>query len=138
MEAMILFPDIQKKGQESVDRVTGGKRLPEYGDQESLPYIQALIREVVRWRPLLPLGLAHSNNEGDMYKGYYIPKGALLFSSCAGADGGRKTVNRQHHPPQRLASGYAAGFELLNFIALGDQGHDARSRQVQGPGNFQS
>lgn len=83
---MILFPDIQKKAQEEVDRVTGGKRLPEYDDQESLPYIQALVREVVRWKPLLPLGLAHANNEDDTYKGYYIPKGVFMFSSCAGAE----------------------------------------------------
>ncbi len=37
---MIRFPNVQKKAQEEVDRATGGKRLPEYDDQESLPYIQ--------------------------------------------------------------------------------------------------
>lgn len=89
---MILFPDVQKKAQEEVDRVKEGKRLPEYGDEESLPYIQALVREVVRWKPLLPLSLAHANNEGDMYKGYYIPKGAFPFSSRAGAEVARGTI----------------------------------------------
>ncbi|KJA13000.1 hypothetical protein HYPSUDRAFT_60128 [Hypholoma sublateritium FD-334 SS-4] len=77
IEAMILFPDAQKKAQEEIDRVTRGKRLPEYDDEGSLPYIQALVREVVRWKPLLPLCLAHANDEDDMYKGYYIPKGIL-------------------------------------------------------------
>ncbi len=99
---MIRFPNVQKKAQEEVDRATGGKRLPEYDDQESLPYIQALVREVVRWRPLLPLGLAHGNHEDDTYNDLYIPKGGPAFSSCVAADVGMENVNRQHHPPQRL------------------------------------
>lgn len=88
IEAMISFPDIQKGAQEEIDRITEGNRLPEYHDQELLPYIQALIREVVRWRPLIPLGIAHANNEDDTYKGHYIPKGALPFSFCAVTDVG--------------------------------------------------
>jgi len=75
---MISFPDVQKKAQEEIDRVTRGERLPEYGDQEALPYIQALVREVVRWKPLVPLGLAHANSECDTYKGYYIPKDSII------------------------------------------------------------
>lgn len=73
--AMVLYPDIQKKAQEEIDRVTKGNRLPEYSDQINLPYIQAIIREVIRWKPIVPLGLAHANNDDDVYKGYFIPKG---------------------------------------------------------------
>ena len=87
---MILYPDVQKRAQEEVDRVTGCKRLPEYDDQESMPFIQALVREVVRWKPLLPLGLAHANNKSDMYKGYFIPKGVSTFPSFADAEVARE------------------------------------------------
>lgn len=72
---MASFPEIQKKAQEEVDRVTGGQRLPEYDDRIHLPYTQAIIREVLRWRPLFPLGLPHASMEDDVYNGYYIPKG---------------------------------------------------------------
>lgn len=72
---MASFPEIQKKAQEEVDRVTGGQRLPEYDDRIHLPYTQAIIREVLRWRPLFPLGLPHASMEDDVYNGYCIPKG---------------------------------------------------------------
>ena len=104
---MILYPDVQKRAQEEVDRVTGCKRLPEYEDQESMPYIKALVREVVRWKPLLPLGLAHANNKSDTYKGYFIPKGVSTFLSFSDAEVEWENMNRQYHPCKRLASGHA-------------------------------
>ncbi|KJA23110.1 hypothetical protein HYPSUDRAFT_602382 [Hypholoma sublateritium FD-334 SS-4] len=77
--AMASFPEIQKKAQEEVDRVTGGQRLPEYDDRAHLPYTEAIIREVLRWRPLFPLGLPHASMEDDVYSGYYIPKGSIIY-----------------------------------------------------------
>ena len=75
---MVSYPEIQKRAQRDIERVTGGQRLPDYGDQRSLPYIQAIIREVLRWKPILPLGITHVNDKDDVYNGYYIPKGELL------------------------------------------------------------
>ncbi len=47
--AMVLFPDKQAKAQEELDRVTGnGARLPDYEDEENLPYLSALLKEVMR------------------------------------------------------------------------------------------
>ncbi|KJA19119.1 hypothetical protein HYPSUDRAFT_44581 [Hypholoma sublateritium FD-334 SS-4] len=79
--AMVLYPDIQKKAQEEIDCITKGNRLPEYSDQIHLPYIQAIIREVIRWKPIVPLGLAHANNDDDIYKGYFIPKGSIIYAN---------------------------------------------------------
>ena len=42
---MILYPEIQKKGQEEIDRVVGNHRLPDYSDKDSLPYITAMMKE---------------------------------------------------------------------------------------------
>ncbi|KAH7906514.1 hypothetical protein BJ138DRAFT_1016068, partial [Hygrophoropsis aurantiaca] len=39
-----------------IDAVIGKNRLPDYSDQLSLPYIEAIIREIARWQPILPLG----------------------------------------------------------------------------------
>lgn len=75
--AMLTYPEIQKKAQAEIDRITQGERLPNYDDQSSLPYIQAVIQEVIRWKPLAPAGLPHANNEDDIYNGYHIPKGNL-------------------------------------------------------------
>ncbi len=53
---MILFPDIQARAQAELDAVVGTDRLPTFDDRKSLPYIEALMREVLRWHPPPPLG----------------------------------------------------------------------------------
>ncbi|KAG9190558.1 hypothetical protein G6011_08646 [Alternaria panax] len=53
--AMTVFPDVQKKAQEELDRVFGGSRLPVGEDRESLPYIYALMKRTHRWHLVLPI-----------------------------------------------------------------------------------
>ena len=53
---MVLHPEIQRKAQAEVDRVIGSDRLPTFADQSSLPYVDALVKEVLRWKPVTPLG----------------------------------------------------------------------------------
>ncbi|KAI0634016.1 cytochrome P450 [Trametes polyzona] len=77
--AMASFPDIQKKAQAELDTVVGPHRLPDFDDQHSLPYIAAIVKECVRWRPVLTLGIAHRSMEEDEYRGYHIPKGTLMI-----------------------------------------------------------
>lgn len=78
--AMILHPEVQKKAHEELDRVIGNGRLPTYEDRDSLPYIEAVVREVLRWRPIVPLGLPHATSFDDIYNGHFIPRGANSFS----------------------------------------------------------
>ncbi|KAF7346377.1 O-methylsterigmatocystin oxidoreductase [Mycena sanguinolenta] len=79
--AMAVHPDAQKKAQAEIDTVIGTHRLPEFEDRPSLPYVEALYREVMRWRPALPLGVAHASSEDDIYRSYFIPKGATVLSN---------------------------------------------------------
>jgi len=58
---MILYPETQKKAQEELDRVVGRGRLPTFRDYESLPYIRAIVKEILRWRGVGPLGKYHWN-----------------------------------------------------------------------------
>jgi cytochrome P450 len=76
--AMVISPDVQKRAQEELDAVVGPNRLPEFEDRNNLPYINALCKEILRWHPLLPLGIAHSTRQDDIYNGYFIPKGAII------------------------------------------------------------
>lgn len=52
---MVLFPDVQKKAQKQLDQVLGSLRLPEFSDRLSLPYIEAILKETLRWNPVIPL-----------------------------------------------------------------------------------
>ncbi|KAH9478443.1 Cytochrome P450 monooxygenase [Psilocybe cubensis] len=74
-------PDVQRKAQAELDRVIGSKRLPNFDDRESLPYIEAIYREVLRFRPPVPIGIPHCSTQDDHYKGYYIPKGTSIFAN---------------------------------------------------------
>ncbi|KAF9070678.1 cytochrome P450, partial [Rhodocollybia butyracea] len=53
---MTLYPKVQAKAQAEIDRVIGRDRLPTFEDRRSLPYIEAIYREVMRLHPPLPLG----------------------------------------------------------------------------------
>ncbi|KAF8693198.1 cytochrome P450, partial [Rhizoctonia solani] len=48
--AMAMHPEVQAKAQAEVDSVLCGKRFPEIEDRQSMPYVQAVIKEVFRWR----------------------------------------------------------------------------------------
>ena len=76
---MTLHPEIQRKAQEEVDRVIGNDRLPTLSDRGSLPYIEAIILEVLRWQPIVPLNIPHTCTVDDEYEGYRIPKGAIIM-----------------------------------------------------------
>jgi cytochrome P450 len=54
---MILHPEVQRKAQAEIDQIVGNSRLPEFSDQDALPYVQAILKEVLRWHPVLPLGV---------------------------------------------------------------------------------
>jgi cytochrome P450 len=54
--AMALYPEVQKKAQAEIDAVVGPDRLPEFEDRPSLPYINAVIKELLRWNLVTPLG----------------------------------------------------------------------------------
>ncbi|GJJ13541.1 hypothetical protein Clacol_007795 [Clathrus columnatus] len=62
--ASILHPEAQEKVHEELDRVLGD-RLPTLADRKELPYVNAFLSEVLRWRPAAPLGVAHSVLEDD-------------------------------------------------------------------------
>ena len=48
MLAMLLFPEVQQTAHEELDRVVGNSRLPEIEDRDSLPYVTAILKEVLR------------------------------------------------------------------------------------------
>jgi cytochrome P450 len=56
MLAMIACPDKQRRCQEELDVVVGRSRVPTFKDWDNLPYVRATVREILRWRTVLPLG----------------------------------------------------------------------------------
>jgi cytochrome P450 len=56
MMCMMLHPEWQKKCQEEIDRVCGD-RMPTVGDMSELPTVRACLKETLRWRSGVPLGM---------------------------------------------------------------------------------
>jgi len=101
--AMMMYPEVQRKAQAEIDRVIESDRFPTLADQPSLPYVDALVKEVLRWNPVgplgkffevvgpplfrerltggNPLGIPHIATENDVYKGHFIPKGSTVIAN---------------------------------------------------------
>lgn len=78
MLCMVLFPEVQRRAQEELDRVVGSERLPQWEDEANLPYVRSVIKEVMRWRPVNKFGMPHATSEDDWYEGMFIPKGSVV------------------------------------------------------------
>jgi len=79
--AMSLHPDIQRKAQNELDSVIGRDRFPTFDDRPRLPFIDAVCKEVVRWRPVTPVVIPHAPTKDDVYAGFFIPKGAAVIGN---------------------------------------------------------
>ncbi|KAH6893666.1 cytochrome P450 [Coprinopsis sp. MPI-PUGE-AT-0042] len=82
--ALAMHPEVQRKAQQQIDEVVGAERLVRFEDLASLPYLQAIIKEVGRWHTPIPLNFPHGLREDDSYNGYHIPaKTTILANSWA-------------------------------------------------------
>ncbi|KAH9893508.1 CyP450 monooxygenase [Cubamyces lactineus] len=82
--AMILYPEAQKRAQEELDAVVGQDRLPQLTDRKSMPYVNAVVKELLRWHNAAPLSLPHSVTKEDEYRGWRIPSGATVLMNIWG------------------------------------------------------
>jgi hypothetical protein len=76
--AALLHPEIQKRAQHDVDAVTGRERLPTFEDRPQLPFVDAVCREVLRWRPVVPLGEFFYQVVDLVLKRLYYPQPYLM------------------------------------------------------------
>lgn len=76
---MTKYPMVQAKAKEEIDRVVGNSRLPSLSDQADMPYVNALIKEILRCGPIAPMGMAHQLCVDDVHNGMLIPKGSVII-----------------------------------------------------------
>ncbi|KAJ3975913.1 cytochrome P450 [Lentinula raphanica] len=81
--AMALHPEVQKKGQEAIDEALGGTRLPTFSDIGTIPYVDAIINETLRWKPAVTITIPHGTTQDDFYEGYFIPKNTMVIANLA-------------------------------------------------------
>ncbi|KAH8889206.1 putative cytochrome P450 [Thozetella sp. PMI_491] len=77
-------PSVMKKAQTEVDRRCGVDKVPNCEDLIDLPYIEACMHEVLRWRSVVAGGVPHMLMENDTYKGFFLPAGTIVFANTWG------------------------------------------------------
>ncbi|KUJ20349.1 cytochrome P450 [Mollisia scopiformis] len=75
--ALLTHPHILSIARQEIDSVVGTDRSPTFEDH--LPYCDALVKEVLRWRPVAPLVLPHATTEADTYQSWKIPQGTIII-----------------------------------------------------------
>ncbi|OSX61398.1 hypothetical protein POSPLADRAFT_1145520 [Postia placenta MAD-698-R-SB12] len=78
---MLSNPDALQRAKEEMDLVVGSSRMPEWEDEDRLPWLTACIKETLRRAPPFPLGIPHKADEDDVYNGYLIPKGSTVVGN---------------------------------------------------------
>ncbi|KAJ5647166.1 cytochrome P450 [Penicillium lividum] len=124
-EAMLQFPDVQKKAQKEIDDVVGD-RIPVFEDLESIPYVRCIMKEVWRWRPPVALGHPHVTTKELEYGGYRIPAGSRIRINAwaIGHD-----ANRHEDPerfwPERYAHDKTTAMQSINSSDVTQRDHFA-------------
>ncbi|ODM88574.1 Cytochrome P450 2J6 [Orchesella cincta] len=75
------YTAVQKKLQAEIDTVVGSSRLPALSDKKQIPYLEAVVQEVLRLSPLLPNLVPHAMIADKVFHGFLLPKGAKIFSN---------------------------------------------------------
>ncbi|OHF02015.1 cytochrome P450 2D18 [Colletotrichum orchidophilum] len=72
-------PEVQEKARVEIDRVCGVERFPNWTDFKDLPYINCIIKEGLRMKPVVPTGVAHASKQDRWYGDMFIPAGSTIF-----------------------------------------------------------
>ncbi|KAJ7026180.1 cytochrome P450 [Mycena alexandri] len=81
---LAVYPECQMRAWKEIDELVGATHLPTPADLAGLPYIRALIKETLRFRPQFPMGVHHLMTDETTYKGHHVPKGSIVVLNTYG------------------------------------------------------
>ncbi|KAL1754631.1 cytochrome P450 [Schizophyllum commune] len=81
--AVLDRPDVQDRAADEITASVGLDRLPTLDDMPRLSFITAILLEILRHRPIAPLGFPHAyaGEEADTFNGYKIPKASIVLAN---------------------------------------------------------
>jgi cytochrome P450 len=65
IQMMAMYPEVAKKAQNEIDSVISEDRTPVWDDFAKLPIVNAIIKETMRIRPIVPVAFPHALAEGS-------------------------------------------------------------------------
>lgn len=79
MAELMNKPEVLSKVQQELDTVVGKDNIVEETHIHKLIYLQAVMKEVLRLHPTLPLLVPHCPSQTCIIGGYTVPKGSRVF-----------------------------------------------------------
>jgi cytochrome P450 len=96
--ALVTHPSTLDAAHTEMDAIIGFDRTPTFEDEQHLPYMRALVKEVLRWRPVAVLGgTPHGSTEDDAYEGWRIPAGTTILGNSWAIN-----LNEEYYPNPNL------------------------------------
>src|SRR5271169_1428714 len=74
---LIANPQVQKIAHKELDDILQG-RSPTFEDEPNLPYCRAIVKEILRLRPVANIGSPRKSDDDIIYKDMFIPKGTNI------------------------------------------------------------
>jgi cytochrome P450 len=120
MSEILKNPEVFAKATEELDRVVGRGRWVTEQDIPTLPYVEAIVKEIMRLHPVAPLLAPRLSREDASVSGYDIPAGTRVFMSMwsIGRDPALWDTPEEFLPERFLGSKIdikGQDFELLPF-----------------------
>ncbi|XP_056880939.1 vitamin D 25-hydroxylase isoform X2 [Takifugu flavidus] len=78
---MALYPNIQERVHREIDSVLANGRMPTLEDKQKMPYVEAVLHEVLRFCNIVPLGIFRATSQDANVNGYTIPKGTMVITN---------------------------------------------------------
>ncbi|KAI5120525.1 hypothetical protein M0805_004533 [Coniferiporia weirii] len=78
---MALYPDVQRRAQAEVDEKIGRGNVAEFDRLDNIPYVSAVLKEMLRYAPVGPLALPHKVIQNDEYSGFRISKDTAVIAN---------------------------------------------------------
>jgi cytochrome P450 len=124
--AMLLHPDVMRRGQAAIDAVVPASRLPGFAHLPAMPYVNQIVKEVMRWRPVIIMGVLHANTAFNQLEGYYIPPPSVLFGNMWAMEHDPAVYpSPEEFRPERFeASRHKSAFESSIGAVAMDRDHD--------------
>lgn len=64
-----------------IDSVLANGRMPTLEDKQKMPYVEAVLHEILRFCNIVPLGIFHATSQDANVNGYSIPKGTMVITN---------------------------------------------------------
>lgn len=78
---MVAYPDVQARCQKEIDKTIGQERMLTGEDRKKLPFVEAVITEVLRLVSVVPLGVPHVATRAGKVGAYSVPQGTIIMAN---------------------------------------------------------